>query len=92
MGDRPPHVLQDRSVRARVFLRRILAQLIVLTQKLRGDVDGIQPNAGKILVVSSFANNSYHSHSPRQLGGFLLLITGVFVYNRVIDVPGFKYT
>jgi hypothetical protein len=55
-------------------------------------MDGIQPNAGKFLVVKSFANNPYHSHLLHQLGGFLLLITGVFVYNRVIDVPGFKYT
>ena len=27
-----------------------------------------------------------------QLGGFLLLITGVFAYNRVFKVPGFRYT
>lgn len=27
----------------------------------------------------------------QQLGGFVLLLTGVFVYNRVFEVPGFKY-
>lgn len=33
-----------------------------------------------------------HFLTLSQLGGFLLLITGVFAYNRVFEVPGFRYT
>jgi drug/metabolite transporter (DMT)-like permease len=34
----------------------------------------------------------HHPLTHLQLGGFLLLITGVFAYNRVFKVPGFRYS